>query len=307
VTAEAYRNDRVGCGANCWAKQKTHCFSVRSLSGEHAIPYCRRSGLFEVAADIKLTFVNMMHQLNAGNDDGGIPEPFEPEHDVDPGLDVPMVPLDQVVQVLRGSKLRVARQQAIVLHLMHRAMRGGITVQGNRVRSTALTFDRFLEEGLGCRHVSPDAEPEIDGLACSIYHPVQITPLASDVHISLVDPSGWARRDGKAIPALDKLASIPLYPSQNRRVGQRQAPLGHHLDQVAQAELEAQVPSHAQNDDFAIKVATCEQLLHTFAPAHTVPQFAERSSLPDQQQLFAPEPLVQQSKTLTSQLSPLTS
>jgi hypothetical protein len=40
-------------------------------------------------------------------------------------------------------------------------------------------------------------------------------------------------------------------------------PLGHHLDQVAQAELEAQVPSHAQNDDFAINVAICEQLLPT--------------------------------------------
>jgi hypothetical protein len=51
-----------------------------------------------------------MHQLNAGNDDGDILEPFEPEHDVDPGLDVPMVLLNQVVQVLRGPKLRVVGQ-----------------------------------------------------------------------------------------------------------------------------------------------------------------------------------------------------
>lgn len=71
-----------------------------------------------------------MHQLNAGNDDGGILEPFEPEHDVDPGLDVPMILLDQVVQVLRGAKLRVLGQQAIALHFPHRAMRGGIAIQG---------------------------------------------------------------------------------------------------------------------------------------------------------------------------------
>jgi hypothetical protein len=217
-----------------------------------------RSGHFKVAADSKLTFVDTMHQINAANDDGGILEPFEPEHDVDPGLDMPMVLLDQVVQALRGSTLGAARQQAIVLDLVHRAMRGGITVQGNRVRSTALTFDCFLEQGLDCRHVSPGAEPEIDGLACSIYHPVQITPLAPDCHLSLVDPPGLTRRDGKAIPALDELGSIPLYPSQNRRVGQRQAPLGHHLDQVAQAELEAQVPSHPHNDDFAINEGLCE-------------------------------------------------
>src|SRR5215210_2610534 len=54
-------------------------------------------------------------------------------------------------------------------------------------------------------------------------------------------------------------------------MGQRQAPLGHHLDQIAQAELEAQVPSHAQNDDLAIKVATYEQLFHAFAPTHSHP------------------------------------
>jgi hypothetical protein len=54
-------------------------------------------------------------------------------------------------------------------------------------------------------------------------------------------------------------------------VGQRQAAFSHHLDQVAQAELEAQVPSHAQNDDLAIKVATCEQLFYAFAPARTDP------------------------------------
>jgi hypothetical protein len=182
-----------------------------------------------------------------------------------------MVLLDQVVQVLRGSKLRVARQQIIVLDLVHRTMRGGITVQGNRVRSTALTFDRFLEQGLGCRHVSPGAAPEIDGLACSIYRPVQITPLASDCHTSLVDPPELARKDGKAIPALDELGSIPLYPLQNRRVGERQAPLGHHLEQVPQAKLIAQVPSYTQNDDLAIKVATDEQLLHAFAPTHAAP------------------------------------
>ncbi len=48
------------------------------------MPYCRRSCLFDVAADIELTFANAVHQLDAGNDDGGIAEPFEPEHDIDP-------------------------------------------------------------------------------------------------------------------------------------------------------------------------------------------------------------------------------
>jgi len=34
----------------------------------------------------------------------------------------------------------------------------------------------------------------------------------------------------------------------------------HHLHQVAQTELEAKIPAHAQDDDFAVEVATFEQL-----------------------------------------------
>jgi hypothetical protein len=37
-------------------------------------------------------------------------------------------------------------------------------------------------------------------------------------------------------------------------VSQRQTPLGHHLHQIAQAELVAQVPAHAKNDYIALKV-----------------------------------------------------
>lgn len=74
----------------------------------------------------ELAFTNAMHQRDAGNDDGGIPESFESEHDVDPGLEMPMVLLNQVIQVLRGAKLCVAKQQAIALHLTRCPMRGGI-------------------------------------------------------------------------------------------------------------------------------------------------------------------------------------
>ena len=70
-----------------------------------------------------------------------------------------MVLLDQDVQVLRGSTLRVARQRAIVLHLMHRAMRGGITVQGNRVFDLAdvdtdFAACRFFTLTSGCTTVA---------------------------------------------------------------------------------------------------------------------------------------------------------
>ena len=61
-----------------------HCLLLRPSRGEYGIPYCRRSGPFDVGPLSKLTFANAMHQLDAGNDDGSIAEPFETEHDVDP-------------------------------------------------------------------------------------------------------------------------------------------------------------------------------------------------------------------------------
>ena len=52
---------------------------------------------------------------------------------------------------------------------------------------------------------------------------------------------------------------------------QRQAAFGHHLNQVSQAQLEAKIPAHAQDDDLAVKVATLEQLLDAHQLAHAHP------------------------------------
>src|ERR1700738_3203777 len=73
----------------------------------------------------------------------------------------------------------------------------------------------------------------------------------------------------------------------------RQAPLGHHLHQVAQTELEAKVPAHAQDDDFAVEVATLEQLRYRLQLAHRRPQPVQRDSVADPTAPFAPEPAAQ--------------
>jgi hypothetical protein len=41
-----------------------------------------------------------------------------------------------------------------------------------------------------------------------------------------------------------------------------QSALGNHLDQIAKAELVAQVPAHTQNDHFAVEVPPSKQLFH---------------------------------------------
>src|ERR1700738_3272014 len=72
----------------------------------------------------------------------------------------------------------------------------------------------------------------------------------------------------------------------------RQAPLGHHLHQVAQTELEAKIPAHAQDDDFAVAVATLEQLRYRLQLAHRRPQPVQHANVADRTPPFAPEPLI---------------
>jgi hypothetical protein len=51
-------------------------------------------------------------------------------------------------------------------------------------------------------------------------------------------------------------------------MSQRQAALGHHLHQVTQAELEPEIPPHAQQDDLAVEVSTREQLFQALQLVH---------------------------------------
>src|SRR5580692_12080124 len=47
-----------------------------------------------------------------------------------------------------------------------------------------------------------------------------------------------------------------------------QSALRHHLDQIAEAELVAQVPAHAQNDHLAVEMPSPKQLLDAIQFAH---------------------------------------
>src|SRR5437879_2667073 len=96
-------------------------------SRQDGIPHSGCSGIFEAwLNEVELTFANAMHQLNACQSDRGVPEAFEAEHDVRSGLDVAMILLDEIIQILRGSDLRILGQQAVRLHLAHGAVRGCI-------------------------------------------------------------------------------------------------------------------------------------------------------------------------------------
>lgn len=72
-------------------------------------------------------------------------------------------------------------------------MGSGITVQRNGLGRTALGAYGLAKEGLGRGDVALWAEPEIDGLARRVDSPVEVSPLAADPGVGLVNAPGCAR------------------------------------------------------------------------------------------------------------------
>src|SRR6516162_7474853 len=112
-----------------------------------------------------------------------------------------MVLLDHVVQVFRRAQLGARGQRAIGLQLTHCTVRCGVAIQRDCPRAALLAFDRFTKERLGCRHIAPGAQPEVDRPTRPVNGPVQVAPLASDLDVGLVDhsaiigPNAWAIRE----------------------------------------------------------------------------------------------------------------
>src|ERR1700758_5157557 len=139
-------------------------------------------------------------------------------------------------------------------------MRGGIPIQGDHPRGSML-FRRPGKEPLSGGHITPFAQEKVDGSTLPIDGAIEVDPLATNLNISLVYAPGIADRPRITVPALLKFRDIPLHPPQNGRMGQGDAALGHHLDEIAGAELKRQIPPHAQDDDFLVKVPPFEEIL----------------------------------------------
>src|SRR5580693_10333478 len=108
------------------------------------------------------------------------------------------------------------------------------------------------------------AEPEVDRVPRLVDCPIEIGPFSTHLNIGLIDSPRLASGSAKTVPALDELWRKPANPAQDRRMGKIELPLGHHLDQISEAQLVAQVPTHAQDNHLAIKMSTSEQLFDAF-------------------------------------------
>jgi hypothetical protein len=93
------------------------------------------------------------------------------------------------------------------------------------------------------------------------------TPIGRDPYIGLVHPPRAADAPSVAPPALFECWKVALNPPQNRGMGHGDPPIRHH-DQIPQAQFEAGVPTHAQNDDLSVEVASFEHIFDRDEPLH---------------------------------------
>src|SRR5277367_3877507 len=114
-------------------------------------------------------------------------------------------------------------------------------------------------------------------------------PLSAYLEIGFIDSPRAASAAAKAIPPLDELWRIPSNPAQDRRMCKLESSFGHHLHQITEAELVAQIPTHAQEDHLAIKMPSCKQLFDVSPSAHRQSSIT-KTTLSDGISLFAPEP-----------------
>ena len=116
-----------------------------------------------------------------GDDHPGAAVLLEPSHWSQPRLQPAVIGLDPVVAVLLGAVPR--RRQEFLLHgRVHRRLIGD-----NLDRRDLRGTDRSVEEPTGSLGVPAGGDEHVDDLPELVDRSVHIPPLASDLHIGLVD------------------------------------------------------------------------------------------------------------------------
>src|ERR1022692_4793054 len=123
------------------------------------------------------------------------------------------------------------------------------------------------------RTTAVPAQQEVDGLAVLVDGAIKVVPFRFDRDVRLVHSPRCADGLEESVPPLLELRDVPGHPSQDRRMGDLDATLCHHLDQVSVRQPIGDVPPHAQLGDvgieytFAVHRVTRDRLRHSEPPA----------------------------------------
>ena len=121
--------------------------------------------------------------------------------------------------------------------------------------------DRLAEERDGRIPVARGPEQEIQRVTVGINAPVKIVPGPADTHVRLVDLIRLRGASQKWPAPLVDLRCIALHPSIDRRMVDTQAPLAHHVLEVAVTHGIPQVPPNTQEDESWFELTPFERIV----------------------------------------------
>ena len=119
--------------------------------------------------------------------------------------------------------------------------------------------DCSWEESFSRSNISPLAQQEINSESVLIDSAIEISPSSVHSDVGFLHTPRCTYRSCVATPALRKLGDIALDPPEDCCMRDSDTALGHHLDEVAVAQLIGDIPSDAENNDCAVEVSTTKQ------------------------------------------------
>ena len=143
-----------------------------------------------------------------------------------------------------------------------RPMRSLVAIKRDRAWRPPLVLERPPEKRLGGRDIPLGAEQEIDSLSLLVDRAIEVSPVALDLHVGFIDPPGSASSACEAVPTLFEFRNIALDSAHYRRMGQRNPAFDHHFHEIAKAELEPEIPAHAEDDDLPVEMAAFEKIIN---------------------------------------------
>jgi hypothetical protein len=139
----------------------------------------------------------------------------------------------------------------------------------------------------GCLPAAIGEQQVVDGLTVPVDCPVQVMFASSHGDGGFVHAPGEVHWPRVSCPALLEFRHIARYPAENRRMGDGDAALGHHLDEIAIAEAVSDVPPDAELNSFGREPPSAVDRVSLYRFCHSAPHLEAR--------ILGPRSLMQQS------------
>jgi hypothetical protein len=179
---------------------------------------------------------------------------------VDPPLNGAVILLEHVVQIRHWPMPAILGQIAFGFELRNSGRICGVAVGvDDSWRRMVRAFQRFDEKALGRDCVLLSREEKVDRRAGRIHRPVEVTPLAFDPDVRLVQAPAVIGRFKSRAQTSPQFRGVTLHPAPDGNVVDQKSALGKEFLHVTVRQREAQIPTDRQKDDLRLKLAPLEK------------------------------------------------